>query len=165
MRRTIVGFCQDEHGEWVAELSCFHNQHVRHQPPFQERAWVLDQRGRSDRIGSEIDCPLCDRAELPVGLRVVRSAGPFDSTTLPAGLRKAQRVAERTWGQLVVLEGTVLFSLDTEPPVHVRLTAPASAPIPPGVPHAVSPEGPVRLVVNFLVSDTSRPNDAARAVD
>jgi hypothetical protein len=32
--RPIVGFHQDEHQDWVAELSCGHNQHVRHRPPF-----------------------------------------------------------------------------------------------------------------------------------
>jgi tellurite methyltransferase len=63
VRREIVGFHQDEHGDWVAELSCLHSQHVRHRPPFMERAWVLTEEGRDARIGSEIECPLCDRAE------------------------------------------------------------------------------------------------------
>lgn len=30
VRRRIVGFHQDEGGDWVAELSCMHRQHVRH---------------------------------------------------------------------------------------------------------------------------------------
>ena len=37
MKRTIEGFRHDGAGEWVAELSCLHGQHVRHRPPFQER--------------------------------------------------------------------------------------------------------------------------------
>jgi hypothetical protein len=61
--RTITGFHQDEEGDWVAELSCGHNQHVRHRPPFQIRAWVLEADGRADRLGTAIDCPPCDRAE------------------------------------------------------------------------------------------------------
>jgi tellurite methyltransferase len=65
---------QDEDGDWVAELSCLHNQHVRHRPPFQERSWVLEESGRVERIGAELDCALCDRAELPDGLRLVRRA-------------------------------------------------------------------------------------------
>ena len=60
MIQTIVGFHQDTEGDWVAELSCQHNQHVRHRPPFLERAWVTTEEGRASRIGTEIQCPLCD---------------------------------------------------------------------------------------------------------
>jgi tellurite resistance-related uncharacterized protein len=151
VRRTIVGFHQDEDGDWVAELSCLHNQHVRHRPPFQERPWVLDGSERSARIGAGLDCPLCDRAELPDGLRLVRTAGPFDADTLPAGLRRDHRVAEATWGRLCVEAGSVRFSMGTEPPVDVRLEAGDRQPIPPSVPHALTLEGPVRLAVEFYV--------------
>ncbi len=65
MRRRITGFHQDEHGEWVAELSCLHGQHVRHRPPFIERPWVLTQEGRDGRLGTEIECPLCDQPDAP----------------------------------------------------------------------------------------------------
>ena len=33
----IIGFHQDEETNWVAELSCGHQQPVRHRPPFTER--------------------------------------------------------------------------------------------------------------------------------
>jgi Protein of unknown function (DUF3565) len=57
--RLIVGFHQDHEGHWVAELECGHQQHVRHDPPWQERAWVLSDQGRSSRIGSPLICRLC----------------------------------------------------------------------------------------------------------
>ena len=63
MRRTISGFHEDDTGAWVAELSCGHSQHVRHRPPFQDRPWVTTESGRAGRIGTEIDCPLCDQPE------------------------------------------------------------------------------------------------------
>ena len=151
MRRTIAGFHQDDKGDWVAELSCLHNQHVRHRPPFQERPWVTTEAGRTARLGTEILCPLCDRAEIPDGLQVSRTAGPFDATTLPPGLRKAHRVAEGVWGRLRVIEGSAGISLDTDPPIRVQLAAGDAQPIPPGVPHAVTVDGPVRLAVDFLV--------------
>lgn len=153
MRRTISGFHQDDEGDWVAELSCLHNQHVRHRPPFQERAWVTTDAGRVGRLGTALDCPLCDRAELPGALRLARTAGPFDATTLPPGLRKAHRVAERTWGRLRILDGAARLNLETDPPIEVHLGPGDSHPIPPGVPHAVTIDGPVRLVVDFLVRD------------
>lgn len=151
MRRTIVGFHQDDEGDWVAELSCLHGQHVRHRPPFQERPWVVTEEGRSGRIGGELDCPPCDRAELPDGLTVSRTAGPFDAETVPAGLRRAHRVGEGTWGRLSVLEGEARFALETHPPIERRLGAGDLQAIPPGVPHAITVDGPVVLVVDFLV--------------
>ena len=58
---TITGFHRDEAGDWVAELACGHGQHMRHRPPWQQRAWVLDPDQRAGRVGTAIDCPLCDR--------------------------------------------------------------------------------------------------------
>jgi tellurite resistance-related uncharacterized protein len=149
----LSGFHQDGDGEWVAELSCHHHQHVRHRPPFRERPWVLDEAGRDARLGTDIDCPLCDRAELPEALRVSRTIGPFDATTLPPGLRRAHRVAEGVWGRLRVVEGSAGLRLETDPPIDVQLAAGDSQPIPPGVPHAVSVDGPVTLVIDFLVAE------------
>jgi hypothetical protein len=57
--RRIVGFLQDEHGHWVAELSCGHTQHVRHEPPLAERPWVLTEEGRRGMVGTLLRCPLC----------------------------------------------------------------------------------------------------------
>jgi tellurite resistance-related uncharacterized protein len=151
MLRAIVGFHRDEEGDWVAELSCLHNQHVRHRPPFQQRPWVLDDAGRASRLGAELECPLCERAEFPEGLELARVAGPFDADSLPAGLRRDHRVADSVWGCLQVESGSVWFSMRTEPPLEARLEAGARQPIPPGVAHALTVEGPVRLAVAFYV--------------
>ncbi|WP_096515570.1 MULTISPECIES: DUF3565 domain-containing protein [Pseudomonas] len=56
---TITGFHQDEDGHWVAELSCGHTQHLRHQPPWQSRAWVMDPLQRHEKIGQPFDCGWC----------------------------------------------------------------------------------------------------------
>jgi tellurite methyltransferase len=149
--RTIDGFHQDDVGDWVAELSCLHGQHVRHRPPFQDRPWVLTEDGRGDRVGTAIECPLCDRAELPDGLVVARTAGPFDEVSLPAALRRAHRVAERTWGRLRVLEGAVRLTIDTSPAITVDLDAGGVQAIPPTVSHALTVDRPGRLEVDFLV--------------
>ena len=65
MERAIVGFHQDEEGDWVAELACGHQRHVRHRPPFQLRPWVADPKGRRRRLGALLDCGLCDRQRVP----------------------------------------------------------------------------------------------------
>jgi len=151
MRRIIEGFHQDEVGDWVAELSCLHGQHIRHRPPFQDRAWVERPEGRAERIGAPIDCPLCDRAELPEGLVVARTAGPWDEATLPEGLRRSHRVAEHTWARIRVLAGAAWLSIDTDPPWRRRLEPPGGQPVPPAVTHALTPDGPLVVAVDFLV--------------
>jgi hypothetical protein len=61
MKRKIIGFHQDESGDWVADLECGHTQHVRHQPPFQMRPWVITPSGRQSRLGVEFECAKCDQ--------------------------------------------------------------------------------------------------------
>ena len=63
MHRRITGFHQDEERHWVAELECGHRQHVRHDPPWQLRPWVLTEEGRASRLGVPLDCVICDRAD------------------------------------------------------------------------------------------------------
>ena len=151
MLRRITGFRQDDEGDWAAQLSCLHGQHIRHRPPFQNRPWVLTDAGRQEHLGTDIECPLCDRAELPAGLQVTRTAGPFDQDTIPTALRKDHVVGEGRWGCLRVVEGTVGFAMATEPPVDVRLSAGDRQAIPPGVAHHLVVDGPTVVAVDFLV--------------
>lgn len=150
MQRQITGFRRDTVGDWVADLACHHRQHVRHRPPLLSRPWVETPHGREQHLGTELNCPLCDRTELPDGLAVVRTAGPFDESTLPVGLRRNHRVADATWGLLRVISGTAQFSMETEPPIVVHLRAGDEQPIPPGVLHAVTISAG-RVEVDFLV--------------
>ena len=63
MQQPITGFHQDEEGHWVAELACGHGQHVRHDPPWQVREWVLEPAMRQARVGTILDCRKCDAYE------------------------------------------------------------------------------------------------------
>lgn len=60
MKRRIVGFHQDEVGDWVADLECGHTQHVRHNPPLSNRPWVLSEAGRRRFLGYELACKKCE---------------------------------------------------------------------------------------------------------
>ena len=150
MERTITGFTQDDAGAWVAHLSCLHRQHVRHHPPFRLAPWVLDDAERTARVGSALDCPLCDRAELPGGLHVIRTTPTWDEATIPPALRRAHRVAAGGWGRLQVQEGRIRFRADTQPPLDTVVESGASQPIPPETDHDVEPQGHVRFFVEFL---------------
>ena len=63
MKQPIVGYHLDEEDDWVAELDCGHNQHVRHKPPFVNRPWVESEAGRESMLGYELECLKCDRDE------------------------------------------------------------------------------------------------------
>jgi tellurite methyltransferase len=154
VRRRIVSFRQDDDGDWVADLSCLHRQHVRHRPPFHERAWVLDDVQRRQRVGSELDCPLCDRAELPGDLGVMRTAGPFDAETLPPGLRGTHTVAAGRWGLLRIVRGGAGIDIDLDPPMRLRLDAGMTQHIPPEVPHLVSLDPDAVIEIDFLARDS-----------
>jgi hypothetical protein len=62
VKQKIAGYHQDEEGHWVAELACGHGQHVRHDPPWQLRPWVITPEGRASFLGIELECVLCDEA-------------------------------------------------------------------------------------------------------
>jgi hypothetical protein len=68
MNRHIVGFHRDDENHWVADLDCGHAQHVRHDPPWQNREWVTTVEGRTRFLGTVLNCVRCD-------------TGPGDSTS------------------------------------------------------------------------------------
>ncbi|WP_374665094.1 DUF3565 domain-containing protein [Acinetobacter sp.] len=64
MRQAIIGFHQDEEHHWVADLACGHGQHVRHNPPWQNRPWVITEQGRKEKLGVMLECKKCDEEVL-----------------------------------------------------------------------------------------------------
>ena len=145
--RDIESFRQDDEGDWIADLSCLHSQHVRHRPPFFDRPWVLEEAEREARIGTPLDCPLCDRAELPEGLVVVRTAGPWNQSTMPAALQSDHLVGRHRWGVLRVTRGRARFRMAD---IDRVLGAGDVQAIPPEVPHRVTPVEEVELAVDFM---------------
>lgn len=65
MKQHITGFHQDEEQHWVAELACGHFQHMRHNPPWMERPWVITEAGRTSMLGVSLDCRKCDAGAPP----------------------------------------------------------------------------------------------------
>lgn len=68
MIQAMIGFHKDELGDWVAELACGHFQHVRHNPPFINRPWVVTEAGRLERLGDCLKCKKCDLGDPPDAL-------------------------------------------------------------------------------------------------
>ena len=117
------------------------------------------------RIGTPLDCPLCDRAELPDGLRRVRSGPEWDEHTIPAGLLRTHRVASGTWGRIVVRDGRLRFTASTEPTLHVIVGPGAFQAIPPDVDHSVEPLGSVRFCIEFMAVDRNESSGHATVGD
>ena len=63
MKQAITGYHKDDDNDWVAELSCGHFQHVRHNPPWVNRPWVESREGRAEKLGYELNCVKCDAGE------------------------------------------------------------------------------------------------------
>jgi tellurite resistance-related uncharacterized protein len=103
----MVGFHQDAEAHWVAELVCGHTQHVRHQPPFTLRPWVLTAEGRSARLGQTLDCVLCDQYEMPAGFAPYKRTTPFRRESIPAGLLHRHRTKAGVWAIIHVVSGTL----------------------------------------------------------
>ena len=52
-------------GKEPAELACGHFQHVRHDPPWVERLWVITEAGRANMLGQRLNCKKCDAGDPP----------------------------------------------------------------------------------------------------
>jgi tellurite methyltransferase len=144
-----VGFEQDVEADWVAELSCGHTQHVRHEPPFSVREWATSEAGRAGRLESLLLCSACDRSELPSGFLPYQRTKVFTEETVPVGLLASHATKRGVWGLIHVHSGALSYSVD--PPLRAahRLAPGVQGVIVPEVEHAVKPIGPVRFLVEF----------------
>lgn len=59
MEQEITGYHLDDEQDWVAQLGCSHFQHVRHQPPWINRPWVITEQGRKQMLGFSLNCKKC----------------------------------------------------------------------------------------------------------
>ena len=111
MERRITGFHQDGEMLWVAELDCGHDQHVRHDPPWQVRPWVLSEASRQARLGTMLNCIICD-ADLPTV-----SSASIAAEMLPPGFSPdAQRAYHDARLQGLCHEGALEVAQDCNGP-------------------------------------------------
>ncbi|WP_395093506.1 DUF3565 domain-containing protein [Armatimonas sp.] len=148
MKRPIISFAQDTVGDWLAQLSCGHTQHVRHQPPFQSRLWATTEEGRQSKLGQTLDCPYCERLELPEHFVPFHQTPEFTESTGPAGLQKDHTTKPGVWAKIWVTEGALRYHLDG---LNQRFDlAPGTVGVVvPEVLHHVEPLGQVRFSVEF----------------
>jgi tellurite methyltransferase len=149
LQRRITGFLRDEHGDWIASLDCGHRQHVRHNPPFMNRPWVVSEEGRAEQLGKEWSCPPCDRFEMPSDFVAYKRTPEFTEATVPQGLLRDHSTKAGVWAQIRVLDGTLRYHV---PSLSRRFDLTRDAPgiVIAEVVHHVEPLGPVRFYVEFF---------------
>ena len=125
-------------------------QHVRHQPPFTLRPWVVTREGRDGRIGQSLECVACDRRELPRGHVAYKRTPSFTRESLPEGLLRRHDTKAGVWGVLHVSSGALeLFEAEGEGESRQVVAAGESAIIRPEVPHRVAPLGEVEFHIEL----------------
>jgi tellurite resistance-related uncharacterized protein len=149
MERKITGFHLDEENHWVAELDCYHGQHVRHQPPFTSRPWTQTEEGRAAQIGAILNCVRCNNLELPDNVQPYKRTPEFTESTVPAGLLKDHTTKTGAWGVLNVLEGGLIYTVNHPTVRHFEILAGQRAIISPCMLHSVKPHEHVRFYVEF----------------
>lgn len=150
MRRTIVGFVVDDAGDWIAELSCGHGQHVHHRPPFYDRPWVLESESRQEKVGTYLMCPRCDRCELPERAHFVKKSILWDEVTIPAAFKRPHHLGEGMWGVIRVDQGELSLTMRGEVAVNTVVGSGSSHGVPPGLDHSIDVLGPVRFSLDYF---------------
>jgi tellurite resistance-related uncharacterized protein len=149
VQRPIAGYHTDAEGQWVAELSCGHGQHVRHEPPFLERPWVLSEEGRRSRIDTPLDCVRCDRREIPEGYSPYRRTDAFTRESVPAGLLRRHTTKRGVWARIHVSRGRLEYHVHAPYDTRELLEAGKPGVVLPEVEHHVVPLGDVEFAVEF----------------
>ena len=157
MLRKIVGFHQDQESHWVATLDCGHAQHTRHDPPFFERPWVMTPTGRASRLGTPLNCVLCDRKTIPGGYTAYRQTPVFNSTTVPTGLRHQHATKTGIWGIIHVVSGTLIYRIYHPFDSEETLDSKTQGIVLPEVEHDVQPTENAEFYVEFWRQSETSP--------
>lgn len=148
MERPITGFGIDDEGDPFAWLSCGHRQHVRHQPPFVNRPWVMDEAGRAGMLGKPLNCVRCDAMEWPDNFYSHQQTPPFTEATIPAGLLKDHSTKAGVWAKIIVHEGHLRYRIPSLG-IDQVLTPDTPGIVLPEILHSVEPLGAVQFLVQF----------------
>lgn len=150
MKSRIVGFEQDTHGHWMAQLACGHTRPVRHRPPWQNHPWVLSSEGRRERLGMPIHCRGCSSPVEPDAVVELKRSRTFTDADMPPALRERQVTPAGVWARIHVLRGRLRCRILADPARTLELGAGDTALVEPGTAHALDPVGRVAFFVAVL---------------
>jgi tellurite resistance-related uncharacterized protein len=87
--------------------------------------------------------------ELPNDVLAYKKTPVFTEATVPAGLLRDHQTKEGVWGEIIVLEGCLEYTINEPLLEVVTLREGQHGVVEPTVPHHVTPSGPVRFYVEF----------------
>ena len=151
MERPIVGYGQDEEGVPMAWLSCGHAQHIRHNPPFVNRPWVLTEEGRARMLGQPLNCVRCDELELPDDFVPYDRTETVTEADLAATPEATQPTLPGIWSTIVVQDGQLRLRIPRLA-VDLELSPAQPGTIPPEVAYTLGPVGKVQFCREFYSS-------------
>ncbi len=88
--------------------------------------------------------------ELPDGVVTYKKTQVFDENSIPLALLKEHNTKVGTWGKIVIIEGQLLYTINTDPIEEQILTPLVYGVVEPQVLHFVKPIGRVKFFVEFL---------------
>jgi len=87
--------------------------------------------------------------QLPEGVVPYKRTPEFTEITVPKGLLKDHQTKEGVWGEIVILEGNLQYTISEPVPETIMLTEELYGVVEPKVLHSIKPHGPVRFYVEF----------------
>jgi tellurite resistance-related uncharacterized protein len=87
--------------------------------------------------------------DLPPGVAPYKRTPEFDAVSTPVGLLESHRTKAGTWGEIVVLEGSVLYRVLEPALQQFRLTPDRPGIIAPRIGHEIEPSADARFYVQF----------------
>ena len=142
MDKKIIGFHIDDEDDWVADLACGHTQHVRHNPPWTNRPWVLKEETRKPFLGTHLDCLKCNMPKMPANVYLVGSVECLDQQSLVEQYAGMQ-CNDKGWIQIIVTEGELVYQLVTDKLTGYVIDADLSAVVAPDSKFFLKPKGDV----------------------
>ncbi len=88
--------------------------------------------------------------KLPDKISVYKKTDMFDQDSVPKGLLENHSTKEGVWGKINVIEGKLLYRIQSDPIEEVELSNEIFGVVEPQVLHSVTPIGTVKFFVEFL---------------
>lgn len=86
---------------------------------------------------------------LPSNVEAYKKTPIFNEDCIPAALLKSHQTMKDVWGKIVVLEGKLKYTIETQPPEEIELSEVICGIVEPQVLHSVMALGKVKFYVEF----------------
>lgn len=87
---------------------------------------------------------------LPPNVRTYKKTPIFDQDSVPKGILMDHQTKPGVWGKINIIEGRLLYIIQSEPIEEVELDTEIFGVVEPEVLHHVKPMGKVKFFVEFL---------------